>query len=78
MIGRLVPLFNGLVPIYVTELQVHLMIEINSHSIRSRFITCIKEIPFYLYEFGGNGASTARLYIYLLMCLVSPVVISTK
>ena len=42
------------------------MIEINSHSIRSRFITCIKEIPFLLYEFGGNGASTARLYIYLL------------
>ena len=38
------------------------MIEINSHSIRSRFITCIMEIPFKIYEFGGNGASTARLY----------------
>ena len=46
VIGRLVPLFNGQVPIYVTEYQVQLMIEINSHSIRSRFITCIKEIPF--------------------------------
>ena len=41
MIGRVVPLFNGLVPICVTEKQVQLMIEINSHLIRSRFITCI-------------------------------------
>ena len=46
VIERLVPLLNGLVPIYVTEKQVQLMIEINSHSIRSRVITCIKEIPF--------------------------------
>ena len=46
------------------------MIEINSYSIRSRFITCTKEIPFYIYKFGGggggdNGASTARLYIFV-------------
>ena len=41
------------------------MIEINSHSIRSRFITCIKEIPFLIYKFGGNGESTACLYIFL-------------
>ena len=46
VIRQLVPLFNGLVPIYVTEKQVQLMIEINSHSIRSRFFSCIKEIPF--------------------------------
>ena len=42
------------------------MIEINSHSIRSRVITCMQEIPFEIYKFGGKGASTARLYIYLL------------
>ena len=41
------------------------MIEINSHSIRSRFITCITEIPFKIYKFGGNGALTARLYIFV-------------
>ena len=43
------------------------MIEINYHSIRSRVITCIKETPFQIYKFGGNVASTARLYIYLLI-----------
>ena len=53
------------------------MIEINSHSIRSRVITCIKGNPVIIYKFGGNGASTALLYIFV-ECLVSPVVISTK
>ena len=65
VIGRLVPLFNGLVPIYVTEQQVQLMIEINSHSIRSRVITCNKEILFKIYKFWGNGTSTARLYTFV-------------
>ena len=43
------------------------MIEINSHSIRSRVITCMKETPFEKYKFGGNNASTALLYIYIYL-----------
>ena len=41
------------------------MIEINSHSIRSRVITCIKEIPF---KYTNSGAMVHRrpVYIYLL------------
>ena len=41
------------------------MIKINSHSIRSRVITCMQETPFEIYKVGGKGASTARLYIFV-------------
>ena len=42
------------------------MIEITSHSIRSRVITCMKERnPVLNIQIGGNGASTV-VYIYLL------------
>ena len=52
------------------------MVEINSHSIRSRVITCIKETPFLIYKFGGNGASTMacqelQYCMWTYMCCIS-------
>ena len=44
------------------------MIKINSHSKRSRVITCIKETTFKIYILWGRGvkgANTARLYVFV-------------
>ena len=41
------------------------MIEINSHSIRSSVITCMKETPFLIYKLGAM-VHRRLVYIYLL------------
>ena len=58
-------MLNGLVPIYVTDKHAQLMIEINSHSIRSRVITCMMETRF-KYTNSGAKVHWRLVYIYLL------------
>ena len=62
-----------------------IMVKINSHSKRSRVITCIKETPFIIYLLGDGAASVQRQLVYIHVCInvfvecaKSPVVISTK